>query len=57
MKKQYLFWVLFFMIAAGYNQITIELLFQQDGGGWSMGYGRIWWLCRRLSWVKCNLFN
>jgi hypothetical protein len=40
MKKQYLFGVLFFFYdCIGYNQITIELLFQQDGGGWSMGYG------------------
>jgi hypothetical protein len=39
MKKQYLFWILFFISAllAMINYRTP--FFQQDGGGWSIGYG------------------
>jgi hypothetical protein len=39
MKKQYLFWILFFVIAllAIINYRTP--FFQQEGGGWSIGYG------------------
>jgi hypothetical protein len=40
MKKQYLFWILFFMIVllAIINYRTP--FFQREGGGWSIGYGQ-----------------
>jgi hypothetical protein len=39
MKKQYLFWVLFFVIGLLVIINHRTPFFQQDGGGWSIGYG------------------
>jgi hypothetical protein len=57
MKKHYLFWVLFFVIAllAIINYRTP--FFQQDGGGWSIGYGRSVGYPQRIDVSKNSIYS
>jgi hypothetical protein len=57
MKKQYLFWILFFMVAllAIINYRTP--FFQQEAGGWSIGYGESGGYAEKIELGKNTIYS
>jgi hypothetical protein len=57
MNKQYLFWVLFFVIGLLVIINYRTPFFQQDGGGWSLGYGASAGYPQRIDVSKNSIYS